>query len=428
MQTIFAQATAAGRAGIAVVRLSGPLAVAAAERLCGPLGPPRQMVLRGITAGGMVFDRGLVVYFPAGASFTGDDLVEFHVHGSVAVLHMLLDALGTMPDLRLAEPGEFTRRALDSGRLDLTQVEALADLIDAETEAQLRQSVRVLSGELAGRVSGWRRDLIRCSALMAAAMDFSDEDIPGDVMDGAARLVAGVLAELRCEIGGYAMSARLRTGYEVAIVGAPNSGKSTLLNRIARREAAITSPIAGTTRDVIEVRTDVGGLPVTFLDTAGLHDAEDAIEVIGVQRALKRAALADLRLLLAERAGQPHPLPMGEQDLVYMAKVDDADDASGGISGLTGAGVDAMLARVAEKLRGNSGSDSLINRPRHVQAMTSAVADLAAALDELAQGEARIDIAADLVRQAVLGLDILVGKVGVEDVLDEVFRSFCLGK
>ncbi|WP_373050624.1 tRNA uridine-5-carboxymethylaminomethyl(34) synthesis GTPase MnmE, partial [Thalassovita aquimarina] len=301
MDTIFALATAHGKAGVAVIRVSGPLAHSAGERLAGMLPDPRKAGLRLLRDGqGVRLDEALVLTFPDKSSFTGEAVVELQLHGSVAVVASVLRELGNMDGLRQAEPGEFTRRALENGRLDLAQVEGLADLIEAETEAQRRQALRVLSGDLGNRAEEWRRDLIRAASLLEATIDFADEDIPVDVSPEVNELLDRVIASLSKEIAGVSAAERVRTGFEVAIVGAPNVGKSTLLNALAGRDAAITSEYAGTTRDVIEVRMDLAGLPVTLLDTAGLRETQDKVEEIGIKRARERAGLADLRVFLVE--------------------------------------------------------------------------------------------------------------------------------
>ena len=306
MSTIFAQASAAGKAGVAVVRISGPQAFSAASQLCGALPAPRQAGLRRLrSAAGEVLDEALVLCFSEKASFTGEETVELQTHGSVAVVNALLAELGRIDGLRLAEPGEFTRRALANGRLDLAQVEGLADLIASETEAQRQQALRLFSGGLGDLAAHWRERLIRASALLTVTIDFADEEVPVDVSPEVLELIAEVQTAMQAQVDGFGAAERIRTGYEVAIVGPPNVGKSTLLNALAGRDAAITSEVAGTTRDVIEVRMELAGLPVTLLDTAGLRETDDTVEKIGVARALERAKAADLRVFLIESDSKP---------------------------------------------------------------------------------------------------------------------------
>jgi tRNA modification GTPase len=428
MDTIYALATARGRSGLAVVRISGPDAVAAGLALCGTLPPPRVAGLRRLTWGGELLDEALVVSFAEGASFTGAAVVELHCHGGTAVIGAVLRALSDQPGLRLAEPGEFTRRALENGVLDLAQVEGLADLIDAETEAQRRQAVRVLSGAVGQQVEGWRRDLIRAGALLEATIDFADEDVPVDVSPEVLALIDGLMADLGREAAGVTAAERIRDGFEVAIVGAPNAGKSTLLNQLAGREAAITSEIAGTTRDVIEVRMDIGGLPVTFLDTAGLRETEDRLEQAGIDRALARAQAADLRLFLTDGSAVPG-LELQEDDLVVVGKADTKSGVSGlAVSGKTGAGVPEVMARIGEILSQRVGAAGALVRERHRVAVTTAIAALAESRAEVVRPDSRVELAAEHLRQAVRALDVLVGRVDVDDLLGEIFASFCIGK
>lgn len=428
MDTIFALASGRGRAGVSVIRISGERALAAAEALAGPLPAPRVAGLRKLRVAGEVVDEALVLVFPSGASFTGEDVAELQVHGSPAVVQALLRALAAMPGLRGAEAGEFTRRALEAGRLDLAQVEGLADLIEAETEAQRRQAMRIFSGALGGKAAGWRARLVRAAALLAAAIDFADEEIPEGVLREAAALLAEVRDELRREAAGFGVAERIRDGFEVAIVGAPNAGKSTLLNALAGREAAITSEIAGTTRDVIEVRMDLGGLPVTFLDTAGLRETEDAVERIGIARARERSHGADLRVILLDEDGRP-PLEPEPGDIVLQGKADLVPARQWpGISGRTGLGIPELVAGIAARLEERAAGAGTITRERHLRAIISAVGSLDSALDAVHRGSEAVELAAEDLRQALRALDSLVGKVDVEDLLDEIFASFCIGK
>lgn len=427
MDTIFALASARGKAGVGVIRLSGPSAWDAVSVLCGKLPKPRRASVRRLISGADVLDEALVILFEKGASFTGEAAAELHVHGATATVAAVLRALSEQPDLRMAEPGEFTRRALENGRLDLAQVEGLADLIDAETEAQRKQALRVLSGAIGARAEGWRRDLIRAAALLEATIDFADEDVPVDVGPEVSDLMARVAADLGREVAGVQAAERIRDGYEVAIIGRPNAGKSTLLNALAGREAAITSDIAGTTRDVIEVRMDLGGLPVTLLDTAGLRESDDRIEVIGVERALQRARQADLRIFLLD--GQDVPLlPPEADDLLVWGKADIAPHDGLSVSGRTGQGLDALITAVTARLSDRAARAGVMTRERHRLAMISAIASLESAKAEVKGGLGRTELAAEQLRRAIRALDSLVGRVDVEDLLDEIFASFCIGK
>jgi tRNA modification GTPase len=423
MDTIFAPATAPGRAGVAVIRVSGPLAFTAVRALANRLPLPRHARLSRLQGAAGLIDTGLVLCFPGPGSFTGEDVAEFQVHGSPAVIQTVLGELGRMDGFRLANAGEFTRRALENGRLDLTGVEALADLIDAETEAQRRQAVAQMSGGLRALAEGWRVRLIRAAALIEATIDFADEDVPVDVAPEVLALIDSVLPELRQEVRGFDSAERIRDGFEVAIVGRPNAGKSTLLNALAGREAAITSTVAGTTRDVIEVRMDLGGLPVTVLDTAGLREAGDEVEKIGVTRALDRAAAADLRVFLIDETGQVPFLSPRPGDISIRGKA----DAGGGVSGLTGSGVPELVAEIAARLSSRAAQAATINRARHLAAVRSAIGAMESARDEVCRPD-RAEHAAESLRQALRALDGLIGRVDVENLLDEIFASFCIGK
>lgn len=428
MDTIFALATAYGKAGVAVIRVSGPLAHHAGTTLAGSLPKPRVAGLRLLKdAQGVRLDEALVLVFSEKQSFTGEAVVEFQLHGSTAVVSTVLRVLSEIKGLRQAEPGEFTRRALENGRLDLAQVEGLADLIDAETEAQRRQALRVLSGDLGDQAEKWRLDLIRAAALLEATIDFADEDVPTDVSPEVSSLIQRVLKSLRKEISGVKSAERIRTGFEVAIVGAPNVGKSTLLNALAGRDAAITSEYAGTTRDVIEVRMDLGGLPVTLLDTAGLRETADKVEEIGIARARERAELADLRVFLVEGDERPDFEPHSG-DIVLKAKADLLEDKVGAISGVSGEGLSDLIEKVTQRLSDQAAAVGIATRERHRIAMIHAVEAMESAERFVIVGEEVTDLAAEELRSAIRSLDSLVGRIDVENVLDEIFSSFCLGK
>lgn len=431
IDTIFALATAHGRGGIAVVRVSGPAAFDALRRLAGRVPEARRATVMALRdADGGALDSALVLAFPEGESFTGEPTVELHLHGAVTTVAAVLRALSAIAGFRPAEAGEFTRRALANGRMDLAQVEGLADLLDSETEAQRKQALRILSGAVGERAGRWRRDLIRAAALLSATIDFADEDVPVDVVPEVLDLVGGVLSDLEREIAGHGAAERIRDGFEVAILGAPNAGKSTLLNALAGREAAITSEHAGTTRDVIEVRMEIGGLAVTLLDTAGLREAQDPVERIGIDRALTRAKAADLRVLLTDAGGEAM-LPQQPGDIVVVGKADLLQGREAGrihVSGATGEGLGDLVERIRIALADRVSGAGIFVRERHRIAAMKAAEALRAALADIARGPDRVEFAADELRSAVMALDSLIGHVDVEDLLDEIFASFCIGK
>ena len=433
--TIYAPATAPGRAAIAIIRLSGPEAGPALRALAGRLPPTR--VARHVRFHdpdtGEELDDGLALWFAAPHSVTGEDVAELHVHGSRAVLAAIMAVLSRR-GLRLAEPGEFTRRAFLNNKLDLTQAEAVADLAAAETEAQRRQALRQLDGHLGGLYRGWGERLLRLLAHIEAAIDFPDEDLPpaieAEVADGS----RGLAEEIEHHLGDGRRGERLRDGIAVAIVGPPNAGKSSLLNQLAQREAAITSPIAGTTRDVIEVAIDLAGYPVVLADTAGLRDSADLIEQEGLRRALKRAEEAEFRLFVFDatrpedaQGGTAWP---GPDTLLVANKIDLAQDLGARpagaipVSALTGEGLPLLIGALASRISQiYDVTAPLLTRARHREALETALAalrrSLAAELPELRAEDLRL---------AWRSLGRITGRVDVEDLLDVIFRDFCLGK
>ncbi|MFD1880534.1 tRNA uridine-5-carboxymethylaminomethyl(34) synthesis GTPase MnmE [Paracoccus pacificus] len=421
MDTIFAEATPPGRGGVAVIRISGPDAWRCVEVLTGSVPSPRSAALRDLAWQGDLIDRALVLCFDEGRSFTGEQSAELQLHGApvvVARARAVLTELG----LRPASAGEFTRRAFLNGRLDLVEAEALADLLDADTEAQRKQAMRVADGALGRLVGDWRRDLVQAGALVEVTIDFADEEVPVEIPDECFDLIDKVTTSLRDQITSYPAAEALRQGFEVAIIGPPNVGKSSLLNRIARRDIAIVSEIAGTTRDIIELRTDLRGLSVTFLDSAGLRETSDPVESIGVTRARTRAAAADLKIYLTEDGAVDQSILDG-QDIVVRTK-SDLDAREGiSISSLTGDGIEDLLDLVYEKLRFRTAGAGLIARERQAAAVRAAVAELSRIRREQ-DGE----IVAEHIRRAIASLDELIGRVGAEDYLDVVFSSFCIGK
>ncbi|MDP5353919.1 MAG: tRNA uridine-5-carboxymethylaminomethyl(34) synthesis GTPase MnmE [Paracoccaceae bacterium] len=429
MDTIYALASARGKAGVSIVRISGVDAWSALEGFTPELPKPRVASLRNLTWQGEILDQALVLVFEKGASFTGETSVELHLHGSQATVKAVMTALAAKKGLRLAEAGEFTRRALENGCLDLAQVEGLADLIEAETESQRKQALRVLSGAIGRKADSWRLALIRASALLAATIDFVDEDVPVDVTPEVHGILNDLLVDLQAQVHGSQAAERIRDGFEVAIIGPPNVGKSTLLNVLAGREAAIISEIAGTTRDVIELRMDLDGLAVTFLDTAGLRETIDPIEKIGIGRAVERANSADLRLFLRS-AGQEEASFVSAQsgDLVVWTKADLAGVEGFQISAKTGLGVAELVAQIVKILKERTADASQLIRERHRLAVEGAIIHVKSALSELHYGLSRTEIATEELRCAVRALDVLVGRIDVEQILGEIFASFCIGK
>lgn len=434
-QTIFALSSAPGRAAVAVVRLSGPEAGAALTALS-PRGlpEPRRAVLRRLfdPADGSLLDEALLLWLPGPRSETGEDMAELHLHGGPAVVSGVLTALARLPGLRLAEPGEFTRRAFLAGRLDLTGVEGLADLIAAETAAQRKQALNQLGGALTRRLEAWRARLVGALAHLEATIDFAEEELPADTAAELPATLAAVLDEIEQALVGAAAGERLRQGLRVVLLGAPNAGKSTLLNALARRDVAIVSARPGTTRDVIEVQLDLRGLPVTLVDTAGLRAVEDEIEAEGIQRARRAAAGADLCLLLVEPGGEapPDSADLSDRTLRVGTKQDLAP-ASGqtdlSISAKTGAGLDALEARLAEEaaalLWSGGGEAPLVTRARQRAALEETAEALRRAL-----GAPAAELRAEDLRLALRGLGRLAGRVDVEELLDVIFRDFCIGK
>lgn len=439
--TIFALASAPGRAGVAVIRASGPLAGAALDALAGaPRPAPRRAALRRFKAqSGAAIDHGLAVWFPAPASFTGEDCAEFHVHGGPAVVSALAEALVDQ-GLRPAGAGEFTRRAFEHGKMDLTEAEGLADLIDAETEGQRAQALSQMTGALRQLYEGWRGDLIAVLAALEGEIDFPDEDdVPDHLADTAGAPLDALIAALDSHLDDGRRGERVREGFTIALIGAPNAGKSSLLNALARRDAAIVTDVPGTTRDVVEVRLVLGGFPVILADTAGLREAADRVEAEGVKRAIARADGADLRLCVVDvsRETSWEGLDrLGPGDAVIWNKMDLVSGpppaAPDGVAPFetaanTGAGVEALLAWLAEQVteRLSRREAPALSRARHRDAVSRSLEHLRAA--RLRVGDAPELAAAD-VHMALRRLESLTGRIDVEDVLDRVFSQFCIGK
>ena len=426
------------------MRISGAATRGALETLVAKLPEPRRAALRKLRHPETkdVLDEALVLWFPGPNTETAEDMAELHLHGGRAVVAAVMDVLGVVPGLRPAEAGEFTRRAFENGRLDLTAVEGLADLVSAETEAQRAQAMRQFQGLLGGRAESWRQRLIGALALVEACIDFSDEaDVPHDLIGPALRAAQELSQEIEQALRDEHRGERLREGLVVAIAGPPNAGKSSLLNRLARREAAIVSPYAGTTRDVIEVHLDLGGYPVTLLDTAGVRASDDPVEQEGVRRARARAAAADL-VLWVEEAGEAladHTTPSNDSkkkwfirnkaDLIssYGSQLENAGREFR-ISALTGLGMDrlvfALIRHAADTF--SAGEPALVTRQRHRDRLHEAATALGRA-QGLGAGASE-ELVAEELRLAARALGRLTGRVDVEDILDVIFRDFCIGK
>ncbi|MDE2375912.1 tRNA uridine-5-carboxymethylaminomethyl(34) synthesis GTPase MnmE [Bradyrhizobium sp.] len=440
-QTIFALSSGRPPSAIAIVRVSGPAAGEVVRRLCGKLPSARRASRRLLRdVGGEAIDDAVVLWFPAPASATGEDVAEFHVHGGRAVLTALVAAISAIPNVRTAEPGEFTRRAFENGKLDLTEAEGLDDLIHADTDRQRRQALRQLQGLLGDRARDWRERIIEASALIEAGIDFSDEgDVPAELIAPALRAIGALHGEIAKVLAAQGKAERLRDGLVVAIAGPPNVGKSTLINQLARREVAIVSPHAGTTRDVIEVQLDLDGYPVTVMDTAGIRETDDPVEQEGVRRARARAADADLVLWLTD-GGQTGEAPSAGSTPVWTVR-NKIDLESGGLSPEAGPGKGPVFAISAKQGEGladlikalvefaasffGTSEGALVTRARQRELLSGAAEALARSLELVDAGE---ELAAEELRAAAYALGRLLGRVDVEDILGAIFQKFCIGK
>ena len=436
--TICALASGQPPAAICIIRLSGDRVwkIAGALLECGLPNPRHATLTRFRDEDGALIDEGLAVFMPGPHSYTGEDTLELYLHGGPAVIKHSLEALTRQPGVRLAEPGEFTRRAFEAGKLDLTEAEGVADIIEAETEAQKAQALRQLTGGLAETYDRWRAELTGVLALLEVMVDFPDEgDAPEDTVRPILVKLDELIGELGEALGDRGIGEKIRDGFRVAIVGPPNAGKSSLLNRIARREAAIVTDIAGTTRDVVEVRLVLGGQVVWLADTAGLRETSDVVEAEGVRRAAKAARDADLRIHVIDGANaEPPKGPVEPQDVVVFNKADQrppalAPDGALAVSADTGMGIDQLEAAIAGFIsqRAASVEAPVITRARHREKLSAGLASLMAAR-QLLEDDMGAELAAEDVRMALRQLGAVIGVVGVEDVLGAVFSQFCIGK
>jgi tRNA modification GTPase len=423
-QTIFALSTAPGRAGVAVIRLSGPQAKTTVEALSGgaPL-IPRKASLRSISHNNEKIDETILIYFQSPNSFTGEDVVEIQCHGSLAVVEYLSQALLEL-GIRQARAGEFTRRAVENGRMDLTEAEGLLDLIDAQTTAQRKQALRQMEGHLRQHYERWREGLLDALAQIEGEIDFADEaDVPDALSHAARPYLMNVIDQIEKALSRVTRGRAIRNGIDIAIIGAPNAGKSTLLNQLVGRDVAITSPQAGTTRDIVEAQMVIAGIPVTLSDTAGLRDADDIIEAEGVKRALLRADQAHLRILL--RRGDDIDAPLQDGDII-LDNVS-GDPVDGEINALSGAGVDRLIDTLEVSIRNRfaSGDPAGLTRARHMDCAKRA---LRATQDAAAQLGIAPELSGEDIRRALRAIDELAGRSDIEEVFDRIFSQFCVGK
>jgi tRNA modification GTPase len=434
-QTIIALASGSVPAGVAIIRLSGPACQQVAHRVLGALPPARRASLVTIVDGvGDPIDRALALYFPGPNSFTGEDVVELQVHGGPAVVRDTLACCLAVDSVRLAEPGEFTRRAFENGKMDLSAAEGLADLVEAETAAQRRQALRQMEGALSREVAQWREAIIDCLVDAEGDIDFPDEDLPPGLSTRAQARIQDLLSRLNAYVADAKKGERVRSGYRVAIIGPPNAGKSSLLNKLARREAAIVSPTAGTTRDIVEVRLVLNGMVVWIYDTAGIREAEDFIEAEGVRRATERAVEVDLRLALITDRHEKQALEaiMTADDLWLLAQADRIEwgPAKAGelaISSVSEIGLAQLEALLAERAALDSAQSEAapLTRLRHQEAVNEAITSLTRAVGPSGLSP---ELVAEDLRLAARALGRIAGEVDVEDVLDRLFAQFCIGK
>ena len=426
--TIYALSSAPGRAGVAVVRLTGPQAVDILRKITRfSLPAARKMGVRRLYDVSNVIDEAMVVWFEDGASYTSEQMVELHLHGGRATVSAALSMLADIGGLRAAEPGEFTRRAMEAGRMDLVEVEALADLINAETEEQRKQALSLMVGDGRAKAREWRDMFAHALALLEASIDFADEeDAPDDVAATVSELMGTLQSELADAINGSKTAASVRDGFRIALVGSPNAGKSTLMNALAKRQAAITSPYAGTTRDVIEVSCDFDGFPVVLQDMAGLREADDPVEQIGVSWALETAKRADLRLFLESKDA-----PLGDiddlqkpGDIRLQTKSDLHPVKEGcAISAVTGDGLGDLIRRIVCLVADKSGSSAIFARDRQVECLRTAHQQLTAAFEV---GEPELMV--EHLRGGVAAMNHLFGDIETEEILGRIFSQFCIGK
>ena len=430
-QTVFALSTSLGKAAIAIVRVTGPRSFEVVKSLVGSVPPPRTAVLRSLRYKGDLVDRVVLICFKEKSSYTGEDMAEFHIHGSMAVIDSISEVLSVGFNLGVADPGEFTRRALENGCMDLSQVEGLLDLINSETKEQKNQSLKVLSGVIGNKFSGWRASIISSLALAEVMIDFSDEEVPISTVNDILMLVKSLSDELVSEITNAGSLELIRDGFDVTIIGKPNVGKSSLLNYLAGREKAIVSEKSGTTRDIIELGIDLKGFRVNFFDTAGIHATTDDIEIIGIERARIKALQSNMRVFLLsdDDKVEDFGVVVEKTDIIFRAKSDLGQPCSyPGISSINGEGVSEMLNQIQKNIKISIGYSGVLINKRHKKVIKNTIWYLELVCADLKSSDVQIELVAENLRLAIMELDFLVGKINVEDVLGDIFSSFCIGK
>jgi tRNA modification GTPase len=437
--TIFALSTAVGKSGVAIIRVSGPSAWEGCQFLLGSqkLPSPRSAVTRKLyhPQTNELLDNAMVIGFRAPASFTGEECIEYHVHGGSAIIQGILSVLSALPYHRMALPGEFTRRAFENGKMDLTAAEAVADLIHAETESQRLQALKQMDGALFHLYEGWKDRIAKLLALLEADLDFSDQDLPDDLLLKVRPDVSDIIKEIDNHVNDGRRGELLRDGFRLVILGAPNAGKSSLLNRLVQRDAAIVSPIAGTTRDVIDVHLNLGGYPVVLADTAGLRLSDDSIESEGMNRALNRASQADIKILLFDGTIKPDNKTLSLMDDKSIIVINKSDTKEFNqfhirqhqiyISALTGEGVENLVSVLIDRIKNYMGraNTPALTRARHREALEKCYAAL-----ERSMTAPLPELVAEDLRLSVRYLGSITGRVDIEDLLDMIFRDFCIGK
>jgi len=427
---IFALSTNPGKSSISIIRLSGPNAFFIANKFLDKEPEVRKATRKKLIYNNDLIDIGIVIYYPYNSSYTGEQLVEFNLHGSNAVINKMLEILAKQDNSRIAFPGEFTKRALENNKIDLSQVEGIYNLIESETESQRKLSLRILDGSLGIKVKKWKEQLINILSLLEASIDFSEEELPQDILKEIENKIRKIKSDFQKELKGIKVAESISNFFEVAIVGKPNVGKSTLLNYLSKKNSSIVTDVPGTTRDIIEVKLDIKGLPIVFLDTAGLHKSNDKVEKIGIKKTLQRLKKVDLRIFLINCSKELKCFEKIKKnhDLVFFAKNDLKNMKSKGISGKTGEGTDILLEQIYIFFSKKTNSVGSVVNNRHRLIIKNSLFFINDALLNCNSSFDKIEMIAEDIRHTINELNFLIGKVGVEDILSKIFSKFCIGK